>query len=479
MTGQPAIPEQTEPDIVAYEIRFGDADDSDDGERAAPDLAKEIHGEVPTPTKRLSSRPSLQKLSSAGRHAAPPIPRSQHLQQGKEPPSQRQDAQSALPPPLSSSTPLPFPSPPSAGPSRRRDSHNSRRPSVVSTSNRSTVGMHSSDLYSPAKNIFPLVSKSNAAGKQRERQGSATGSVLSIASTPPASAAASPIPSPRGHETPSQRRGSSYGLEDLSIGTPRSETSDGLSRSASLFSMPFGPAAVPRHRQASLSSSSSASLAPPSLTSSSASPPPKRAVITKPTYTSSLAPTHAEKFYAASGEQPTQGGSSGSIFQNPTPTSRSIGELVPRKKLSSFFSSGGNNGKRKGETAASASYGGSASVLDAALAASTTWAHRRGQVGGGGGGGAGTPAPSARNSVAFPAYSSPSPTSSAAFDPASRRQSTSTSAFFTRRESMSSSVDGVDPLTSASSETSLSVFPTRTRPVFPVKTAKDIPEHST
>lgn len=262
---------------------------------------------------------------------------------------------------------------------RRRRS--SRQSSIASANLPPT---RSSTLYSPARNVFPLV-KPGTIGQRKESGSEGPSKQPSPLPTPWETAAP-----PTGTLTPRSAsplfEGPAVDPSELNVrglridSIPCSESAGSASQSISARS-----AETDRIRPTTTSSSSpAASTAAPTEPGSPSPSPQKKAILARPTYTSSLAPTHAQK-YLASTAQPVAG-PSGSIFQTPTPTARSARDLVPKKKLSSllFSSAASPFGKRKGRpesTTAAPTRSGSASVLDAALAASATWATRRGEVG--------------------------------------------------------------------------------------------------
>ncbi|BGP55801.1 hypothetical protein JCM8202_005633 [Rhodotorula sphaerocarpa] len=244
---------------------------------------------------------------------------------------------------------------------RRSSGQHRRRSSAAAQIPRS----QSSDLYAPARNVFPLVQRKapTPSGSHDPSPGVAPDAALPSPLVPSTSAPNSPAPSSEPRQTASGSP-SLAGTEIESRALARSQSS----------------AAGSSHRRESIASSPVTSRGAASSEFGPASPSPRRKFIVRPTYTSSLAPTSAQQYQAS--QQPSSG-PSGSIFQNPTPTSRSLSELVPKKKLSSFSPFGRRKAREEAGRVPPPGGGGSASVLDAALAASATWATRRGEVGAG------------------------------------------------------------------------------------------------
>ncbi|BGO99825.1 Proteophosphoglycan 5 [Rhodotorula toruloides ATCC 204091] len=220
-------------------------------------------------------------------------------------------------------------------------------------------------------------------------------SVSSSLCVPSPHAAASPAPRdrtpsggvfptvPRTKSTPSGSKGPSPPSSDAASTTSGSAGRGQRSRPPPSISIP--PVGSPQtHRTTSPAASQYAPSIAPSARST-ATHATRQTNPFKPSYTASLAPSYAELHQATSAE-PIEGPTS--IFLNPTPQPRSVTELLPKKKLSSFFSKG--KSKLTGSSSTSAqseaarmndpSYRGkSATILDAALASSATWAQRRGE----------------------------------------------------------------------------------------------------
>ncbi|BGO91576.1 hypothetical protein NBRC10512_008022 [Rhodotorula toruloides] len=220
-------------------------------------------------------------------------------------------------------------------------------------------------------------------------------SVSSGLSVPSPRAAPSPAPRertasgsvfptvPRTKSTPSGSKGPSPPSSDAASTTSGSAGRGQRSRPPASINIP--PVGSP-HTQRTTSPATSQytpSIAPSAR--STATHATRQTNPFKPSYTASLAPSYAEVHQATSAE-PIEGPTS--IFLNPTPQPRSVAELLPKKKLSSFFSKG--KSKLTGSSSSSVqseaarmndpSYRGrSATILDAALASSATWAQRRGE----------------------------------------------------------------------------------------------------
>lgn len=316
-----------------------------------------------------------------------------------------------------------------------------RRPSVDSHSTGSGTsggrsGRSAGHSYATAKNYFPLVQKTattNAEALTPSNAGS--DSPRAVASASPASPRAETPASaqqarrrPSGSSSlasstrptsvfptvkPSRSAGSNvFPLRSPSDGpavnTPSSRSSDSASiRSGAASGVPSPPPSIQPSPPPSRSATSPSlfsrvdSLYAPSVAPSSRSAEttatsrrPLKPLV-KPSYTGSLAPSHAEAFYASAAE-PMPGPPS--IFLNPTPQQRSVKELLPlpKKRLSSFFGGIGSKSKSSspskpsdpassaaprppGAPAAPTRRGKSASILDAALASSATWAAHRGE----------------------------------------------------------------------------------------------------
>ncbi|BGP32274.1 hypothetical protein JCM10296v2_004055 [Rhodotorula toruloides] len=282
-----------------------------------------------------------------------------------------------------------------------------------------STSVHSgkSHPYATAKNHFPLVKQPK---KAKDLTPASPSADPFLSTAPPNPALPSPAPSPHhSHRRTSVSSGLSVPSPHATPSpAPRERTASGtvfptIARAKSTPSGSKGPS--PPSSDAASTTSGSAGRGPRSRPPASISIPPvgsphtqrttspatsqytpsiapsARSTATrqtnpfKPSYTASLAPSYAEVHQATSAE-PIEGPTS--IFLNPTPQPRSVAELLPKKKLSSFFSKG--KSKLTGSSSTSAqseaarmndpSYRGrSATILDAALASSATWAQRRGE----------------------------------------------------------------------------------------------------